>query len=114
MAEQHIRNPIEWGWHQLKGAGHAVGPAAHAVEGAEAKNAPLEVRRITLADLREVLDKGLADFGAYRTDVIFICLIYPIIGLILAQVAFGNDMVPMIFPLGAGFALLGPVAAIGL
>jgi uncharacterized membrane protein len=114
MAEQHIRNPIEWGWHQLKGAGHAVGSTAHAVEGTEAKNAPLEVRRIALADLREVLAKGLADFGAYRTDVIFICLIYPIVGLILAQLAFGNDMVPMIFPLGAGFALLGPVAAVGL
>jgi len=115
MAEQHIRNPIEWGWDQLKGAGHAVGSTAHAVEGAaEAKNAPLTVRRISVADLREVLAKGLADFGAYRTDVIFICLIYPIVGLILAQLAFGNDMVPLIFPLGAGFALVGPVAAVGL
>jgi len=114
MAEQHIRNPIEWGWHQLKGAGHAVGSTAHAVEGAESKNAPLEVRRITVADLREVLDKGLADFGAYRTDVIFICVIYPLIGVLIAYLAFGYDLVPMIFPLGAGFALLGPVAAVGL
>ncbi len=115
MGEQHIRNPIEWGWHQMKGAGHAVGSAAHAVEGGEAVHGrPLEVRRITAADLRAVLAKGLEDFGAYRTDVIFICLIYPIVGLLLAQIAFGNDLVPLIFPLGAGFALLGPVAAIGL
>ena len=113
--EQHIRNPIEWGWHKLKGAGHAVGSAAHAVEGTEeARNKPLAVRRITAADLGTVLAKGVRDFGAYRTDVIFICLIYPVAGLVLAQIAFGNDLVPLIFPLGAGFALLGPVAAIGL
>lgn len=115
MAEQHIRNPIEWGWQQLKGAGHAVGSAAHAVEGGEAaRNAPLSVRRISAADLGAVLAKGVRDFGACRTDVIFICLIYPIMGLVLAQIAFGNDFLPMIFPLGAGFALLGPIAAIGL
>ncbi len=115
MAEQHIRNPIEWGWQQLKGAGHAVGSAAHAVEGGEAaRNAPLSVRLISAADLGAVLAKGVRDFGACRTDVIFICLIYPIMGLVLAQIAFGNDFLPMIFPLGAGFALLGPIAAIGL
>ena len=61
MAEQHIRNPIEWGWHQMKGAGHAVGSAAHAVEGgAEARNAPLAVRRITVADY-ELLRQIVAD-----------------------------------------------------
>ena len=115
MAERHIRNPIEWGWQQLKGAGHAVGSAAHAVEGGEeARNTPLPVRRITAADLGAVLARGVKDFGAFRTDVIFICLIYPIMGLLIAQVAFGYDLVPLIFPLGAGFALLGPVAAIGL
>lgn len=115
MAEQHIRNPIEWGWHKLKDAGHAMGSAAHAVEGAEeARNKPLPVRRITAADLGAVLAKGIRDFGAYRTDVIFIGLIYPVVGLVLAQIAFGNDLVPLIFPLGAGFALVGPVAAIGL
>ena len=113
--QEHIRNPIEWGWHKLKGAGHAVGSAAHAVEGAEAaRAAPLTVRRIAVADLGTVLAKGVKDFGAYRTDVIFICLIYPVVGLVLAQMAFGYDLVPLIFPLGAGFALLGPVAAIGL
>ncbi len=112
--EQHIRNPIEWGWHQLKGAGHAVGSAAHAVQGAEDAQAVPAVRRITLADIKEVLRKGLEDFGAYRTDVIFLCLIYPVLGIIIAYAAFDYDLVPLIFPLAAGFALLGPVIAIGL
>ncbi len=112
----HIRNPIEWGWDALKRAGGAVGSTAHAVGGADQAReaAPPEVRRITAADLREVLAKGIDDFGAYRTDVIFIWFIYPIVGVILAQLAFGNDLLPLIFPLGAGFALIGPAAAVGL
>ena len=61
--------------------------------------APLPaVRRIELADLRDVLARGLSDFGAYRTDVIFLCIIYPLAGLVLAWLAFGYDMVPLLFP----------------
>ena len=62
----------------------------------------------------DVLASGLRDFGAYRTDVIFLCIIYPLAGLLLASVAFGYDMLPMLFPLASGFALIGPVAAVGL
>jgi uncharacterized membrane protein len=114
--ENHIRNPIEWGWDQLKRASHAVGSGAHSIRGSEQvrHDAHLEIRRITAADLREVLKKGLNDFGAYRTDVIFVCLIYPIVGLILARLAFGHELLPLIFPLASGFALIGPVAAVGL
>jgi uncharacterized membrane protein len=72
------------------------------------------VRRIGTNDVREALAKGFDDFANYRTDVIFLFLIYPVIGLILAAVAFGSSMVPLVFPLVSGFALLGPVAAVGL
>ena len=115
-AENHVRNPIEWGWAQLKGAGHAVGSAGHAVLGAGdiQDSAPPTVRRIEIADLKDVLAKGLADFGEYRTDVIFLCLIYPVAGAVLAHVAFGHQMLPLLFPLASGFALVGPVAAVGL
>jgi uncharacterized membrane protein len=61
-----------------------------------------------------VLARGVEDFGAYRTDVIFICIIYPLAGLILARLAAGYDMLPLVFPLASGFALIGPVAAVGL
>lgn len=46
--------------------------------------------------------------------MIFLCAIYPAIGLLLAQVAAGRELIPLIFPLAAGFALLGPLAALGL
>src|SRR5690606_22103259 len=41
-------------------------------------------------------------------------IVYPLAGLILAALAFGYDLPPMLFPLASGFALLGPVAAVGL
>jgi uncharacterized membrane protein len=72
------------------------------------------IRRIKTADLRDVLLKGLGDFGAYRTDVVFICLIYPLVGIMLVWLTFGHQMLPLLFPLVAGFALVGPVAAVGL
>jgi uncharacterized membrane protein len=111
--ERHINNPVEWGLDQLKHASHALGSAAHAVHGS-AEAAPATIRRIEVADLREVLRKGVVDFAANRTDVIFLCLIYPAAGLLLWRLAFDYDLLPLIFPLASGFALLGPVAAMGL
>ncbi len=73
-----------------------------------------EVRRLTIADLGDVLAKGLDDFAAYRTDVIFLCVVYPVIGLIMGRLAFGYGMLPLLFPLASGFALIGPFAAVGL
>jgi uncharacterized membrane protein len=72
------------------------------------------VARIKTTDLRDALMRGLEDFEAYRTDVIFLCLIYPVVGIALAWLTFGHDMLPLPFPLASGFALVGPVAAVGV
>ena len=115
-SESHIRNPVEWGWAQIKHAGTALGAGAHSLRGADqARDATrAAIRRIGVGDLRDALAKGLADFAAARSDVIFLCLIYPIAGLLLARLASGYDMLPLIFPMASGFALIGPLAAIGL
>jgi uncharacterized membrane protein len=47
-------------------------------------------------------------------DVIGLFLIYPLIGVALAWRTFGYEMLPLLFPLASGFALVGPVAAVGL
>jgi uncharacterized membrane protein len=114
--QQHIRNPIEWGWDRLKQTGSAMESAAHTMEGAwEAHDAaPPAVRRIDAADIGDALARGLKDFGAYRTDVIFLCLLYPIAGLVLSRLVFGQGMLPLIFPLASGFALIAPFFAVGL
>jgi uncharacterized membrane protein len=112
---EHIRNPIEWTMDQLGAAGHTVREASHHLGGAEAAgSAQPGVRRIEVADLRHALAKGVSDFGAYRTDVIFLCIVYPLAGLVLARLIFGYDLLPLVFPLASGFALIGPVAAVGL
>ena len=78
------------------------------------EDAPLAVRRIGVADLWDALARGLADFEANRTDVIFLCVIYPVIGLVLGRLASGYGLLPLLFPLASGFALVGPFAAVGL
>jgi uncharacterized membrane protein len=72
------------------------------------------VRRLTFADLRQALSQGFSDFGAYRSDVVFLCALYPIVGLVLWRVAIGHALLPLLFPLASGFALVGPIAAVGL
>jgi uncharacterized membrane protein len=117
MASQdHIRNPIEWGWNYIALAALTVGSLGRSLRGSqESLSIPLPaVCQIKAADLRDVLMKGLGDFGAYRTDVIFLCLIYPLVGIALAWLTFGYEMLPLLFPLASGFALVGPVAAVGL
>jgi uncharacterized membrane protein len=72
------------------------------------------IRKIGVADLKDAVAKGIHDFLVMPTHVIFVAIIYPIVGLFLARMTFGYDMMPLLFPLAAGFALIGPFAAIGL
>src|SRR5690349_4446136 len=110
-----IRNPVEWGSEAFRQGTHAVGTGGHAVYHREDINSLVpSIRRIDTMDLRDVLRKGLEDFGVYRTDVIFLCLIYPIVGIVLARAVLGGDMLQLLFPLASGFALIGPFAGIGL
>jgi len=81
----------------------------------EIGHAPLPaVRRIELADLHDALLKGFNDFEEYKSDVLFLCLVYPLLGIALAWLTYGSAMLPMLFPLASGFTLVGPVLAIGL
>src|SRR6185437_11926977 len=109
----HIRNPVEWSLDFFRSAGSVVDSVSHAGLYAKGGVHP-SIRRIELSDLGDALARGLDDFVAYRTDVIFLCAIYPIVGLILARLVFGYDMLPLLFPLASGFALIGPFAAVGL
>jgi uncharacterized membrane protein len=85
----------------------------HVLMGSETIHARPVVRTIGVADLKDALRRGLADFSAMPTHAVLLCLIYPIVGLVLARLTFGYDVLPLLFPLAAGFALVGPFAAIG-
>lgn len=86
----------------------------HVISGADARPAHPDIRKIGIADIKEALRKGIDDFSAMPSHAIFLCLIYPIIGFILGRMVFGYAVLPLLFPIMAGFALIGPFAAIGL
>lgn len=114
--QNHVRNPLEWGWDHLKQTGEAVGSAANSMDGAWEDRAPSAptVRRITSADIGDALANGVRDFGACRTDVMMLCLLYPIAGLAISRMAFDYGMLALVFPLIAGFALIAPLFGLGL
>ena len=73
-----------------------------------------KVRRIGTADLIDALARGLDDFKAMPTHVVFLCLIYPIVTLIFARIYAGYEVLPLVFPLLAGYTLIGPLVATGM
>jgi uncharacterized membrane protein len=72
------------------------------------------VRRIAPSDLYQSLARGVDDFTAMPSHAVFLCVIYPLIGIFLIGMTLGNATLPLAFPIAAGFALVGPIAAIGL
>ena len=72
------------------------------------------IRHIGVADLRDALARGLDDFLAIPTQLVFLSLLYPIAGLVAARAATGSHMLPLLYPMVAGLSLLGPVLATGL
>jgi uncharacterized membrane protein len=73
----------------------------------------IPVRRISGGDLREALVDGWADFMEMRGDILFLAVLYPLIGIAAAVATVGSPLLPLFVPIAAGVGLLGPVAAVG-
>ena len=108
----YIRNPVEWSLDQLRSAGWGLEILFAARARRDDGGAVPAIRHIGAADIREALAKGVDDFMAFRDDVVLICVIYPVVGLVLARLAFGYALLPLVFPMASGFALVGPFAAV--
>lgn len=85
----------------------------HVIGGADKTAARPTIRKIGFSDLKDAIAKGIDDFRAMPTHAILLAVIYPVAGLVLARLTLGYDMMPILFPLAAGFALVGPFAALG-
>ncbi len=72
------------------------------------------VAKITVADVFDALTLGVEDFLRKPSHYVFLCLLYPIAGAVMISWSAGQDLLPLVFPLMSGFALLGPLVAIGL
>lgn len=106
-----IRNPVVWTWDQIRAASEVVEGVSRAERSVPER---LVVQRITYADLRIALAKGLDDFRADPTHYVFLCALYPVIGFVLAELVSGAGSLHLFFPLISGFALIGPIAAVGI
>lgn len=74
---------------------------------------PIPIRSLSAADLSAALRDGWADFSEKRGDLIFIGILYPLIGLVTAVAATRSEALPVLFPLVAGLSLLGPLVSTG-
>src|SRR5215467_212258 len=88
---------------------------SHILVGATTNPLRPVVRRISTSDLYYALARGYDDFAAFPSYAVFLCVIYPLLGILLIGLTLGTlSLLPLAVPIAAGFALVGPVAAIGL
>ncbi|SEA75505.1 DUF2189 domain-containing protein [Rubrimonas cliftonensis] len=83
------------------------------VVGELARRAPT-IRTITVEDVSAALREGAEDFRAMPAFGMAIGLLFAIGGMAMLALAYQYDMVVLVFPMLAGFALIGPFAAMGL
>ena len=72
------------------------------------------IHRIAVADLKDVLVRGYDDLRAVPTHLLFLLMIYPAIGLLAGRISAGDQVLPIVWPIVAGFTLVGPVFATGI
>jgi uncharacterized membrane protein len=72
------------------------------------------IEQIGMLDVLDALRLGWQDFREKPSHYVFLCLLYPVAGVVLVVWSAGANLLPLMFPLASGFALLGPIAAIGL
>ena len=108
-----IGNPLSWSAHAVRDTSSHMGKSIERM-GSDTEDTMPEVRQLQMADLTGALRAGFQDFSAARADVVFIAVIYPLAGLVMITMGLSMDLLPLIVPMILGFALLGPVAAVGL
>ena len=86
----------------------------HVYFGPHAGDAPIELRRLRTSDAFAALREGVDDFVATPTHPVFVGVFYALAGVALAALSSFGSALHLVFPLAAGFALLGPFFAVGL
>ena len=87
--------------------------AVHSTAGPTGITEPVTINRITVHDVIASIDQGIDDFRQNPSHMIFLTLLFPIIGILLGRLALGHEILPLLFPVTAGFTLVGPLAALG-
>ena len=111
-----VRMPPGWAVEEVAHAVQTIGSATPEEywERTSRQATVPRVRHIGMENIWFALRRGLEDLSAHRMDIAFLCIVYPLVGLILSRIVFGYDVLQLLFPLVSGFALVGPIAAVGL
>ncbi len=80
--------------------------------GSDLSAAGTSIRKMHAKDIWDVLRLGFKDLRQSRTDALTIAIIYPISGAFFAAVVVLQAFLPFVFPICAGFALIGPMATV--
>lgn len=86
----------------------------HVMTGATGTIIRPAIRQIAISDVFAAIREGYEDFREKPSHYAFVALIYPIAGALLIGWNAGVELLPMVYPLVTGFALLGPLLALGL
>ena len=108
-----IGNPLSWTAQAVGATGSHLADTAGEL-GGHLDDSPPRVQLLTRDDIRHALQAGWEDMTALRADALTLVAVYPLIGITLIAMSFNAGLIPLIVPLITGFALLGPVAAVGL
>ncbi len=71
-----------------------------------------EIRKITTRDVTDCVRRGFADFREQPSHYALVALIYPVVMIVVAFWVSGQNILPLLYPIASGFALLGPLVAL--
>lgn len=72
------------------------------------------VKSITKADIRAALNEGVSDFKRAPVFGLFFGAVFSLVGIAIAWTLYRGEASYWIFPVAAGFPLIGPFAAVGI
>lgn len=108
-----IGNPVTWVVQQF-GATEALGSAPPREYFTTTDSGVPPLRRIGMGAVVDALRSGWADTGKGRADLVMLWLIYPVMVLYLVMADYYGQLVLLLLPVASGFALVGPLFAIGM
>ena len=88
--------------------------AIHVYFGPDALTSPPVIRKMKISDAVAALAEGFDDFRATPSHLVFLAIFYVGAGVALTALSSFVGALQLVFPLAAGFALVGPFLAIGL
>jgi uncharacterized membrane protein len=110
----HIGNPVTWVFSQFGATAEEIGSTPAREYFTTTDSGVPALRRIGAAEVWRALRLGWADTGKGRADLVILWLIYPVMALYLAAADYYGQLMLLLLPVASGFALVGPLFAVGM